>query len=82
MKLDNTAITEDKYSINFTESGKRFVLNLHHNGSNSFLFVNTVKMCQFKAKDLEIKPYSLRLGNISQDFSLNNDLRKCKSFFC
>ena len=72
MKLDNTAITEDKYSINFTESGKRFVLGLHHNGSNSFLFVNTVKMCQFKAKDLEIKPYSLCLGNISQYFTLNN----------
>ena len=72
MKLDNTAITEDKYSINFTESGKRFVLSLHHNGSNSFLFINTVKMCQFKAKDLEIKPYSLCLGNISLDFTLNN----------
>ena len=72
MKLDNTAITEDKYSINFTESGKRFVLSLHHNGSNSFLFINIVKMCQFKAKDLEIKPYSLCLGNISLDFTLNN----------
>ena len=34
--LDNTTITaEAKYLINVTESGKRFVLNLHHNGSNN-----------------------------------------------
>ena len=40
-ELDDTSITaEAKYSINFTESGERLVLNLHYNGSNSFLFVN------------------------------------------
>ena len=32
--LDNS--TEAKYPINFTESRKRFVFNLHHNGANSF----------------------------------------------
>ena len=31
-----------------------------------------VKMYQFKAKDLDIKPYSLCLGNISKDFTLDN----------
>ena len=36
--LDNaTIIAEAKYVINLTESGKRFVLSLHYNGSNSFL---------------------------------------------
>ena len=31
-ELGNTALTaEAKYPINFTESGKRFVLNLHDN---------------------------------------------------
>ena len=35
--LYNSAITvEDKYLINFTESGKRFVLSLYYNRSNSF----------------------------------------------
>ena len=29
---DTTLTAEAKYSINFTESGKRFVLSLHHNG--------------------------------------------------
>ena len=56
--LDDTTITtEVKYRINFTESGKRSVSSLHCNGINSFLFVNSVKMCQFKLKYLEIKLY-------------------------
>ena len=42
--LDDTELTaEYKYPINFTQSGKRFVLNLHYNGSNSFSFVNATK---------------------------------------
>ena len=43
--LDNTTFTaEAKYPINFTQSGKRFVLNLHYNRSNSFLFINARKV--------------------------------------
>ena len=58
--LDDTTLTaEAKYPINFTQSGKRFVLSLHYNGSNSFLFVNATKIYQFKAKDSEIKKTSL-----------------------
>ena len=41
-KLDDTTIiAEAKYPISFTKSGKNFLLRLHYNGSNSFLFVNT-----------------------------------------
>ena len=36
---DTTLTTEAKYHINFTQSGKIFVLNLQYNGSISFLFV-------------------------------------------
>ena len=36
-------------------------------GINSFLFANAIK-----AKDSEIKPYPLCLGNISKDFTINN----------
>ena len=50
--LDNAAIiAEAKYLINLTELGTWFVLNLYHNGSNSFPLVHAVKMNQFKAKD-------------------------------
>ena len=34
--------------------------------------VKSVKMYQFKAKDSEIKPYPLCLGNISKDFAIDN----------
>ena len=62
-ELDNTALkAEPKYSINFTQSGKRFLVSLHYKGSNNLLFVNARKVYQFKAKDSEIKNYALYLG--------------------
>ena len=64
--------TEAKFPINFTQSGKRFVLSLHCNGSNSFLFVNATRAYHFKAKKSEIKDYALCLGNIANDFTINN----------
>ena len=69
---DTTLTAEAKYPINFTQSRKRFVLRLHYNGSNSFLFANATGRCQFKAKDSEIKDYTLCLSNASRDFTINN----------
>ena len=58
--LDGTTFTaEVLYPINFTESRKRFVLSLHYNESNSFLFVSATSVYEFKAKDSEIKDYAL-----------------------
>ena len=52
--LDDTTITaKAKYSINFTRAGRRFVLSLNYNGDHSLLFVNAVKMDQFKTKYLK-----------------------------
>ena len=68
---DDTKLTaEAKYSINFAQPGNRFVLNLHYNGSNSFVFVNATKIYHFKAKGSEIKDYTLYLGNISKILQL------------
>ena len=54
--LDDTTLTaEAKYWVNFSKSNKDFCLSLHYDGSNSFSFVNTTKIYQFKAKDSEIK---------------------------
>ena len=86
--LDDTTLTaEAKHPINFTESGKRLVLNLHYNGSKSFLFVNATKIYQFKEKDSEIKNYTVCLGNISKDFTIDNLTKTglkgvVKFFFC
>ena len=69
-RLDYSTLTvEAKHPINFTKSGKRFVLSLNHNGSNGFLFVNATKIYQFKTKNSEKKKI-MSLGNISKHLSL------------
>ena len=45
------------------------------------------KIYQFKVNDSEIKKYTLCLGNVSKDFTINNMKKnrikeKCKFFFC
>ena len=71
--LDDTTLTAEKrYSINFTENNKKLCLSLHYNGANSYLFVNCTEIIKFKAKDSEIEPTPLCLGNISEDFPAAN----------
>ena len=66
---DGTTIYAEKmFSPNFNVDNKKFHLSLHYNGENSYLFVNGKEVIKFKAKDSEIKPYLLCLGNISKDF--------------
>ena len=44
-ELDDTTLTaEANHTINFTPTRKWFVLRLHYNGSNSFLFANATKI--------------------------------------
>ena len=42
------------YPINVTVTKKKFGLNLHYNGANSYLFVNRAEIIKFKAKYFEI----------------------------
>ena len=78
-ELDDTTLTgEAQYSINFSRSNRKFCLSLHYSGSNSFLFVNSTKIYQFKAKDSKIKKFPLCLENISKKFSANNMKKKKK----
>ena len=75
--IDGTSIYAEKlYSINFTENNKKFCLSLHYNGANNYLFVNSTEIIKFKAKNSEVVPYLLRLGNISKDFSVDNMKKK------
>ena len=62
--------------INFTVTKKKFCISLHHNGANSYLFVNDTEIYQFKAKDSEIVASPLCLGNISKDWSTDNMKKK------
>ena len=71
--INSTTIYAEKmYSTNFTVTNKNFCLSLHYNCDSSYLFVNGKEIVSFKAKDSEIVPYPLCLGNISKDFSLIN----------
>ena len=47
---DTTLYVEKNYYINFTDPGKKFVLSLHYNGDDSYLFVNGRQELKFKAK--------------------------------
>ena len=51
---DTTLYAEKLYSQNFTAANKKFVLSLHYNSDNSYLFVNGKRELKFKAKDDQI----------------------------
>ena len=75
--LDDTTLTgEATYAISFTQSNRRFVLSLHYNGDKNFLFVDAIKICQFKAKNSGIKKYVSCLSNVSKDFPIDNMKKK------
>ena len=64
------------YSINLTVARKKFCQSLHYIGTNSYVFVNGTEIYKFKAKDSEIVPSPLCLGNISKDWSIDNMKKK------
>ena len=69
---DATLYAEKIYSQNFTAVNKKFVLSLHYNGDDSYLFANGKQELKFKAKDNQIVKEILCLGNISDDWTTAN----------
>ena len=69
---DTKLYTEKLYSQNFTAVNKKFVLSLHYNGDDSYLFINGKRELKFKAKDDKIVKEILCLGNISDDWTAAN----------
>ena len=69
---EHSLTVEKMSSINFTKENTKFYLSLHYNGANSYLFVNRKEIIKFKAKDSEIVPTPLCLGNITKEFSEDN----------
>ena len=47
---DTTLYAEKMYSQTFTQPSANFVLSLHYNGDDSYLFVNGKQELKFKAK--------------------------------
>ena len=74
--INNTTIYAEKiYKTNFTEQSKKFVLSLHYNGDNSYLFVNWSQELKFKSSVDYMDRHLLCVGNISSDWSLTNSTK-------
>ena len=69
-KVNNTTIYVEKmYYRNFTDPGKKFVLSLHYNGNNSYLYVNGNQELKFKAKTDQLVKEKLCLGNLNDQWT-------------
>ena len=64
---DTTIYAEKLFHNNFTEFGVKFVLSLHYNGDNSYLFANGRQELKFKAKDDQIINEKLCLRNLRSE---------------
>ena len=62
---DTTIYAEKMFYRNFTEPGKKFILSLHYNGDNSYLFANGREELKFKTKTDQIINKKLCLSNLS-----------------
>ena len=69
---DTTLYAEKLYRQTFTAKNKKFVLSLHYNDDDSYLFINGKQELTFKAKDDQIVKEILCLGNISHDWTTAN----------
>ena len=66
---DTTIYAEKKYFRNFTEPDVKFVLSLHYNGDDSYLFVNGRQELKFKCKTDQLVKEKLCIGNLSDQWS-------------
>ena len=66
---DTTIYAEKNFYRNFTDFGKKFILSLHYNGDNSYLFVNGRQELKFKAKSDQLVKEKLCIGNLSDQWT-------------
>ena len=66
---DTTLYAEKVYSQNFTQLNKKFVLSLHYNYDNSYLFVNGRQELKFKCKTDQLVKEKLCIRNLSNNWS-------------
>ena len=66
---DTTLYAEKMYSKCFTQPSIKFVLCLHYNGNNSYLFVNGKQELKFKAKTENLVKEKSCIGNLSDKWS-------------
>ena len=68
--INDTTLYADKvYSQNFTQPSKKFVLSLHYNGDDSYLFVNGKQELKFKSKTEHLVKEKLCIGNLNSNWN-------------
>ena len=68
---DMPLYAEKIYSQNFTQSSKKFILSLHYNSDDSYLFVNGIQELKFKCKTEHLVKENLCLGNLSDKWTIS-----------
>ena len=66
---DTTLYVEKNYYRNFTYPSKKFIIRLHYNGDDSYLFVNGRQELKFKAKTDQLVKEKLCIGNLSDPWT-------------
>ena len=66
---DTTLYAEKNFYRNFTDPGKKFMLSLHDNGDDSYLFVNGRQELKFKSKTDQLFEEKLCIGNLSDQWT-------------
>ena len=66
---DTTLCAEKVYSKNFTQASKKFVLSLHYNGDDSYLFVIGKQELKFKCKTENSVKEKLCTGNFGDQWT-------------
>ena len=66
---DTTIYAEKNFYRNFTDPGKNFLLSLHYNGDDSYLFVNGRQELKFKSQTDQLVKEKLCIGNLSDQWT-------------
>ena len=66
---DTTLYVEKNYWRNFIDPGKKFIISLHYNGDESYLFVNGRQELKFKCKTDQLVKEKLCIGNLSDQWT-------------
>ena len=67
--LDTTLYAENNSYRNFTDLDKKFMLSLHYNGDDSYLFDNGRQELKFKCKTDQLVKEKLCIGNLSDQWT-------------
>ena len=75
---DTMLYPEKNYWRNFTDPGKKFIISLHYNSDESYLFVNGRQELKFKAKTDQLVKEKLCIRNLSDQWTIRNQMANQK----